>query len=192
MVLTDSDTIKHLEKCKYGGLSNVMHRYNIAGETHINTFKYENNKVISYDQPQIMTKVSSKDFNGLYPSVSASIKNVNCPYTDNIMHMPGRFQRKVLDSNEMERLVKLRSSKYYFFVTIKASFPKNLYNKIIHFPPVLRPYYVEEEFDNHLEKKDCKPTRKLTQLLSTMGEFMTFSQYYLWFLIDLRMKINAY
>jgi hypothetical protein len=30
MVLTNEDTIKHLERCKYGGLSNIMHRFNEA------------------------------------------------------------------------------------------------------------------------------------------------------------------
>jgi hypothetical protein len=92
----------------------------------------------------------------------------------------------------MKRLVELRSSDYYFFVSVKASFPNVLYNKIINFRPILRPYFVEEEFHNFLQKKKFKPTRMLTQLLSTMGEYMSFSQYYLWFLIDLGMKIESY
>jgi hypothetical protein len=86
MVLTNEETIKHLENCKYGGLSNVMHRHNVAGETHINHFRFEDGKVISYDETFIMTHVTSQDFNGLYPSVRASIKNPNCPYTDNVMY----------------------------------------------------------------------------------------------------------
>jgi hypothetical protein len=69
-------TIKHLENAKYGGLSNVLHRINISGETKINKFKFdmENNKVISYDTENIMTHVQGIDFNSLYPSGSASIK----------------------------------------------------------------------------------------------------------------------
>jgi hypothetical protein len=58
MVLT-KHTVKHLERCKYGGLSNDMQRYNVADETHINHFKYENGKVVSFDQPFIMTHISS-------------------------------------------------------------------------------------------------------------------------------------
>jgi hypothetical protein len=97
MTLTNLETIKHSENAKYGGLSNVLHPINISGETKINKFKFdlENNKVIIYDSENIMTHVQGIDFNSLYPSGSASIKNDMIKYTDNVMHMPGRFKRRM-------------------------------------------------------------------------------------------------
>jgi hypothetical protein len=46
-MITNADTIRHLEGAKFGGLSNVMHRENVARRTHINHFKFQENKVYS-------------------------------------------------------------------------------------------------------------------------------------------------
>jgi hypothetical protein len=200
MTLTNKETIQHLEKAKYGGLSNVMHRINIAGETKINRFAYdiENKKVKSFDTENEMTHVLGIDFNSLYPSVMAAIKNELIKYTDNIMHIPGRFNRRICiyENDDNDEIKKIKSEemkkiiydkKELFFVSIKAHFPEEKYNDLINFPPIIRPYFISDYFENPKIK-----TKKLTQLLSTMGEFMTFYSYYLWFLIDLGLIIDEY
>jgi hypothetical protein len=118
-------------------------------------------------------------------------------YTDNVMHMPGRFKRRInitceesVDSQvekteEMESIVNER--KELFFVSIKAHFSKEKYNNLINFPPIIRQYFISDYQEN---KK--MTVRKLTQLLSTMGEFMTLYSYYLWFLIDIGLIIDEY
>jgi hypothetical protein len=57
-----------------GGLSNVMHRINIGGETKINKFHYKDGKVISKDTENTMTHAIGVDFNSLYPFCYGSIK----------------------------------------------------------------------------------------------------------------------
>jgi hypothetical protein len=104
-------------------LSNVLHRENIAGKTHINHFRFNDNKVYSEDElDHIMTHVIGVDANSLYPSVRASIKSEWNKYTDNIMNMPGRFLRRVLDYGEMERIVHAKSNKEVFFCFCARSF----------------------------------------------------------------------
>jgi hypothetical protein len=98
--LTSIDTIKHLERTKFGGLSNVMHRVNIGGVTKINKFKFDSGKVMSYDTENTGTNVASADFNGLYPSVMSSTKSELIPYTGGVMYMPGRFKKRVLDKKK--------------------------------------------------------------------------------------------
>jgi hypothetical protein len=162
-----------------------MHRVSIAGVTKINKFKFDGGKVISYDTENTGTNVTSADFNGLYPSSSASIKSELIPYTGGVMYMPGRFKIRVLDKIEMARIV--FEKKVFFFVSIKAHIPIEYYNEFINFPPIIRDYYTVESLDSiEASGKDNnkKYERKLTQLLSTMREFMSFYSYYLWFLID--------
>jgi hypothetical protein len=72
-----------------GGLSNVWHRRNIAGETKINHLYYEKNKVVSRDSENIMTHVIGTDFNSLYPSAYGSIRTPWNPYDNGVMYMPG-------------------------------------------------------------------------------------------------------
>jgi hypothetical protein len=67
-------------------------------------------------------------------------------------------------------------------------------NKVINFPPIFRNTDIqinEETLGNitmkrikESSKKMPKSERKLTQLVDTQGIFMTFNNYYLWFLID--------
>jgi hypothetical protein len=74
-----------------GGLSYVMHRRNIAGETPINYFETDsNNQIHSIDTDNIMTHVTGLDFNSLYPSAFSSIESKNNPYKE--MYMPGRVK----------------------------------------------------------------------------------------------------
>jgi hypothetical protein len=138
MTITNEETIRHLENAKFGGLSNVMHRKNIAGETHINHFGYANNKVISFDQKDVMTHVIGVDFNSLYPSVGASIHSELNPYTYGFMYMPGRFLGRVVEQKRMMEIVNERKV-LVFFVSVKGHFPKEKYNELINFPPIIRP-----------------------------------------------------
>jgi hypothetical protein len=158
--LTNEDTIKQLEGAKYGGLTNVMHRVNIAGETHISKFRYKERKVISELTEYVLTHILGIDFNSLYPSVMASIKSLLIRYTDGILYMPGRFKERILDPVRMKELVEGRSQ--LFFVSVKAHFPEELYDKLINFAPIIRPYFTVEHIDN---PSTTKGERKLTQLL---------------------------
>ena len=110
----DEDVYKILRKGITGGLSNVMHRVNIKGETKINKFKYdeENKTVVSYNTDNIMTHVLGVDFNSLYPSSYSSNENVNNPYTGGKMFMPGRVLAHVItDTNDK----KTKSFRRYSF-----------------------------------------------------------------------------
>jgi hypothetical protein len=194
----NEDTIKQLEGAKYGGLTNVMHRVNIAGETHISKFRYKSKdkKVISQLTEYVVTHILGIDFNSLYPSVMASIQNLLIRYTGGILYMPGRFKERILDPVRMKEIVE--DEQELFFVSVKAHFPEELYDELINFAPIIRPYFTVEYIDNAAStqsgamKSSTKGERKLTQLLSTMGEFQTFYSYYLWMLIDLGLVIDEY
>jgi 5-methylcytosine-specific restriction endonuclease McrA len=84
-------SIEQLQNGITGGLSNVLHRINIAGETHINKFYYKDKKVYSVDLPHIVSHITSVDFNSLYPSVYSSIENEMIKYTNHRLYMPGKI-----------------------------------------------------------------------------------------------------
>ncbi|KAA6385457.1 MAG: hypothetical protein EZS28_019016 [Streblomastix strix] len=91
MTITDEDVYQILRSGITGGLSQVMHRYNVAGETKINQLKYINGKVISKDTDHIMTHLQTLDFNCQYPSVMSSephkfIKYTGGPFDMNRVH----------------------------------------------------------------------------------------------------------
>jgi hypothetical protein len=138
-----------------------MHRENVAGITHINHFKFQENKVYSKDEPDfIMTNVIGVDANSLYPSVGASIKSKWNNYTDNTMYMLGRFLRREINYEDMERIVKAKSDKEVFFVSVKCHFPLQKYNKLINFPQIIRPYYLENDYDHFLDTDNLAIIRK--------------------------------
>ncbi|KAA6356573.1 MAG: hypothetical protein EZS28_047900, partial [Streblomastix strix] len=89
MPITNEDTYHILRNGITGGLANVIHRYNIKGETHINKMKLEKNKVISYDLDHIMTHITGVDKNSLYPSMFSGLKHDFIKYTGNQIYMPG-------------------------------------------------------------------------------------------------------
>ncbi|KAA6391872.1 MAG: hypothetical protein EZS28_012598, partial [Streblomastix strix] len=72
MTITDEEIYQILRSGITGGLSQVMHRYNVAGETKINYLKYINGKVISQDTDHTMTHLLTLDVNCQYPSVMSS------------------------------------------------------------------------------------------------------------------------
>ncbi|KAA6402852.1 MAG: hypothetical protein EZS28_001621 [Streblomastix strix] len=91
MTITDEEVYQILRSGITGGLSQVMHRYNVAGETKINQLKFINGKVISQDTDHIMTHLLRLDFNCQYPSVMSSephkfIKYAGGPFDMNRMH----------------------------------------------------------------------------------------------------------
>ena len=211
MTITDENEYYELRNNITGGLSNVMHRLNIKGETKINKMKYDSGKVISYDTNNVMTHVIGVDFNSLYPSAFSSQHHPSNPYHGGKMYMPGRLidrieiktdkQKKyaydiIYNQNRFDN----KRPKHLFKATVKIECPTDLINKFINFPPIFRNINIKNEEsvigsfmysymkNNHFPSID-KEERKLTMLIDTCGEYMTFSNYYLWFLIDHGLKI---
>ena len=139
MTIDNEYAYNKLRKGITGGLSNVQHRVNIAGKTHINHFKYENNKVfsegkvISYDTPHIMTHFCGVDFNSLYPSAFSSKNNLNNPYTNHKMLMPGRIDKILTDKNDCLKIINSRDT--LFLATIKGHINEKYINDFINFSP---------------------------------------------------------
>jgi hypothetical protein len=85
--------------------------------------------------------------------------------------MPGDFMDYTTNKEKIKRIIAEKSS--LFIVTLKGGIPKKRWNDCINFPIIIRNIKVGE-----------KKEKKLTQLMITMNEYMSFSNYYLWFLID--------
>ncbi|KAA6367322.1 MAG: hypothetical protein EZS28_037151, partial [Streblomastix strix] len=81
MTITDEEVYQILRSGITGGLLQVMHRYNVAGETKINQLKFINGKVISQDTDHTMTHLLTLDFNCQYPSVMSSEPHKFIKYT---------------------------------------------------------------------------------------------------------------
>ncbi len=182
-----------------GGLSNVQHRVNLKGITHINKLHYDpsTNTVHDTDNEHIMTHFCGIDFNSLYPSTFASVSHDFVPYTDNKMYMPGRLVEHFkcdTEENKTRALNIINSKTKLFIAEIKGHIPKEYINEFINFPPIFRNIDIttdEATLGTYMYNycKDNKLTtdkqeRKMTQLLSTHNQFMSFSSYYLWFLMD--------
>ncbi|KAA6378633.1 MAG: hypothetical protein EZS28_025840 [Streblomastix strix] len=141
MTITDEEIYQILRSGITGGLSQVMHRYNVAGETKINQFKFINGKVISQDTDHIMTHLLTLYFNCQYPSVMSSelhkfIKHTAfdmnrmhyiCGDTDSMTWAISgnpeaeegyrqKFNQSVM--RQMERLTSLQLQKYITFIIL--------------------------------------------------------------------------
>lgn len=89
---------------------------------------------------------------------------------------------------------------YLFISEVKLSCPEDSVNRLLKFPPVFRHHEISNEedvigtfmYDYMITNKihAAKRETKLTCLLDTCGEFMTFSSYYLWLLLDLSLEIT--
>ena len=201
----DKDVYKILRDGITGGLSNVMHRVNIKGETKINKFRWNNElkQVESYDTDYTMTHVCGVDFNSLYPSSYSSEYNVNNPYTEGKMYMPGKIEKHVVCNDEKKKQYardiimskdRFNDKGCLFVAVIKGYIPEEYYNKFINFSPIFRRLNVKKDSDtigeymyNYLRENELDADteeQKLTMLLSTHDQYMSFSSYYLWFLID--------
>ncbi|KAA6399148.1 MAG: hypothetical protein EZS28_005323 [Streblomastix strix] len=107
MTLTSDEGYQLLRKGITGGISNVIHRYNIAGETRINHFEFdqENKCVYSIDSDYVMTHVVQLDFHSQYPSVMSGEPNMLNPYTNHIIYMPAQLIEKIDDKDRCKALI---------------------------------------------------------------------------------------
>jgi hypothetical protein len=96
-------------------------------------------------------------------------------YTGNKMLMPGNLKEYITDKQRILEII--FSKKEFFVVTLNGGIPKERWNEFINYPPIIR----NIEIGNDKSKRKQK---KLTQLMTTMGLYMPFSSYYLWYLID--------
>jgi hypothetical protein len=88
--------------------------------------------------------------------------------------MLGNFKEHI--TNKQRMLDIISTKKELFVVTLKGVIPEKLGMSFINYAPIIR----NIEIGNDKSKKKQK---KLTQLNTTMGKFMQFSSYYLWYLI---------
>ena len=197
----DNEEVYHLLRAGItGGMSNVLHRLNIKDQTPINHLEYDmkKKKVNSVDSDKYkVTHVCGIDFNSLYPSSYSSQPHPFMPYTGGKMYMPGRIDKahKTSDLMLKKRARYIIDKRDTLFVAdLKGHIPEEFYNEFINLPPIFRNVDITTDKktigdnmykymkDNHLAVD--QKTRKLTMLMSTMGEYMSFSSYYLWFLMD--------
>ncbi|KAA6375004.1 MAG: hypothetical protein EZS28_029470 [Streblomastix strix] len=190
--LTNIEDYKLIRNGVTGGLSNVMHRENIAGKDTIKQFKYEKKKVHVQTSLNIISHIVGVDFNSLYPSVMSSESHKFIKYTGGKMYMAGSVIGRTDDKTKIMNIIGGRDQ--LFIAELKGHIGEKYINDFINFPPILRNYTFTTNEDtigsymyNHMKNNGIKTDqkqRKLTNLLSTQGEFMSFSSYYLWFLID--------
>ena len=199
-LITDENEYRSLRDNIVGGLSNVMHRVNVSGETHINKLYYEQNKVISRNTNNIVSKIIGLDFNSLYPSVFSSKQHEFNRYHGGIMYMPGSLICRYTDKNKCMNIITSTSRfankpNYVFKAEVKLKCPKNKINYFINFPPIFRHITIKNDEQTlgkymyeYMNKNSCitidKDSDILTQLIDTNNEYMTFNNYYLWFLLD--------
>jgi hypothetical protein len=82
----------------------------------------------------------------------------------------------------------------WFVAVVKGHIPEEYINDYINFPPIIKKLDIETSENvigkfmyDHIVKNNLphdKSEHKLTQLLSTHDQFMSFGMYELWFLID--------
>jgi hypothetical protein len=194
-----------------GGLSNVWHRKNIAGETMINKLYYQEigstQEVISMDTTWPMTHSTGIDANSLYPSSSGSIKVPWNPYDNGVMYMPGNLLLHTKNEESARNIfAEIYATRYQntdeeakqgllFIATIKGHIPDEYKNDFINMPPLIRNIEIDASNEDVIGEKTFKQIenlkmkrgkeRKLTQLLDTNGQYMTFGSYYLYFLMDM-------
>jgi hypothetical protein len=163
-----------------GGLSNVQHRINIAGENKINKLFYdhETNTVSNKDTDNIMTHYIGMDFNSLYPSAFSSVKHEFINYTNNKMYMPGKITAFYDVENKPEHkqiaLDIINNKQQLFIVEVKGHIDRKYLDEFINFLPIFRNIEItnskemigEYMFD-YMTKNNMKTGntgRKLTQL----------------------------
>ena len=182
-----------------GGLSNVQHRVNLRGFTKINKLYYnpETNTVYNKDTNNIMSHFVGVDFNSLYPSVFSSNSHPFIKYTGGKMYMPGRLVNTINCYNGVfkKKALNIINRKDTLFVAVvKGHIKKEYINDYINFLPIFRNIDITTDKEtigdfmyDYLQKNNIKTDtkeRKLTQLADTYGEYMSFSSYYLWYLMD--------
>jgi hypothetical protein len=128
------------------------------------------------------------------------------PYDNGVMYMPANLKRYTNDPIEAKQLFDEIYAKrycktdeeakkgYFFVMTVKAHMPSEHWNEFINMPPVFRNIDIDSSNPDVIGKVNADQInrtgvtrgkeRKLTSLLDTHGEFMTFGNYYLFFLLD--------
>ncbi|KAA6361857.1 MAG: hypothetical protein EZS28_042616, partial [Streblomastix strix] len=188
-----------------GGLSNVYHQCNLKGITPINKLRYNHvtKTIISYDTQHIITHILDLDFNSLYPSVFSGIFNKNNPYTNHRIYQAGGvtsyFKCTSNSSKQKARDIIMSDDRFndkgqLFCVRIKGHIDEKHINSHINLAPIWRKLTYNNSIEqigvfmyNKMKSQRLtvdKPTTKLTSLLSTHNQFMCFTNYILWFLID--------
>jgi hypothetical protein len=161
-----------MQEAIVGGLSNVWHRSNIAGETPISYLTYDNiNKKVYYTNiKHIVAHITDVNFNTLHPSTYSFIPDMMIGNIGNKMLISESFNEYITDKQRM--LVIINEKKELFVVTLKGSIPEVRWNEFINYASIIR----NIEIGNDKSKTNPK---KLTQLMTTMGLYMSFSSYYL-------------
>ncbi|GHU20290.1 hypothetical protein FACS189472_11380 [Alphaproteobacteria bacterium] len=211
----DNEAVYHLLRNGItGGLSNVMHRVNIAGDTKINHFKISVGDIHTYgglsfcskDSDNVMTHVMGVDFNSLYPFAMGSIRRPWIKYDNGTMYMPAALVEYTADPDKATSIFnEIFSTRFaetdteaksglLLIVSLKGHIDSPYLNEFINFPPIFRNINIDTDdaaVVGDITAQQIKKVgvtggtqRKLTQLLSTHDEYMTFSSYYLYFLID--------
>jgi hypothetical protein len=126
-----------MQKAIVGGLSNIWHGLNIAGETIISylTYHYINKKDKSTNTENIITHITGVDFNALYSSAYSFIPNEMIGYTGNKMLMPGNFKEYI--KNKQRMLDIINEKKELFVVILKEIFLKNIGSNSLTILPLL-------------------------------------------------------
>ncbi|KAA6374352.1 MAG: hypothetical protein EZS28_030122 [Streblomastix strix] len=211
MTLINDDIYKLVRRGITGGLSTVIHRYNIAGETRINHYEYdkENKCVYSIDSENVMTHVIQLDFDSQYPSVMSSESHPFIPYTCHTLYMCGqaiefinattqfdqdRCKEIIYDANRFSNDPLVVDKMLLFIAEVRGHIDEDYINYCIDFGPILRNIDIKtnketigEYMYNHLVEHKLQHDvveRKLTNLVDTNNEVMSFNNYYLWLLID--------
>ena len=204
MTITNDDVYHLLRDGITGGMSNVLHRLNIKGETPINHLRYNGTEIESIDSTYKVTHITGIDFNSLYPSVYSSVEHPFIPYTNGKMYMPGSIEQAFKCSDiflkQKARFI-INSRDTLFVADVRGYIPKEYWNEFIDLPPIWRNIKIKcneqtigSYMYNYIKKNNLvfdSKAKKLTMLLSTHPEcaeesegYMTFSSYYLWFLMD--------
>ncbi|KAA6402031.1 MAG: hypothetical protein EZS28_002443 [Streblomastix strix] len=213
MTIDDEEVYWFLRNSIHGGLSQVFHQYNFKVLTHINKLRYnpEDKNLTAYDQDYIITHILDLDFNSLYPCAFCGIYNKNNPYNGYKMYMPGRVTMhiKIREANDQvyretkrKEMMNIINSEdrfseekgQLFIASVKGHIDKNHINEHFNFPPIWRKrtYKTDKKTVGKftyekMQKQGMSANKletKLTSLLSNHDEFMSFSSYYLWLLID--------
>jgi hypothetical protein len=89
--------------------------------------------------------------------------------------MAGNFKEYTVDKEKIMSII--NEKKELFVVTLKGNIGEDKHDEFINYIPIIRSI----EIGNNKPKKKQK---KLTQLMTTVGLYMLFTSYYLWYLID--------
>ncbi|KAA6359945.1 MAG: hypothetical protein EZS28_044528 [Streblomastix strix] len=146
--LTNIEDYKLIRNGITGGLSNVMHRENIAGKDCIKQFVYDpvDKKVHVQTSNKIISHIVGVDFNSLYPSVMSSEPHKFIKYTNGKMYMAGSGIGRIEPKGGSEgpdktKIMNIINGRDQLFIAeLKGHIDEKYINDFINFPPILRNY----------------------------------------------------